>query len=74
MCLSKNALHTVVYVDTKDLVERQVNYHRLITFPVIFSTSVEDPWIAIYEAVNFRVSPSIWNAIKETTTDRPARF
>jgi hypothetical protein len=67
MCLSKNALHTVVYVDTKDRLERQVNYHRsLITFSVTFSTSVEDPWIPIYEAVNFRVSPPIWNAVWDT--------
>lgn len=66
----KNALHTVVYVDTKDLLERQVNYGKLVNSTL----SVDDPWISIYEAVNFAVTPSIWNAIKETTTDRPARF
>jgi len=70
MCLSKNALHTVVYVDTKDRLERRINYVKLVNSTL----SVDDPWVPIYEAVNFRVSPPIWNAIKETTTNNPCQF
>ena len=70
-------LNKVVYVDTKSLVEHHSGYNTLIRISTSLSVIPEhadDPWIAVYDIVNFRVSPSIWNAIKETTTNNPCQF
>ena len=74
-----NKLNKVVYNDTKSLVEHHSGYNTLIRISTSLSLSVipghaDDPWMAVYDIVNFRVSPFIWNATIETTTNIPMQF
>ena len=72
-----NKLNKVVYIDTKSLVEHHSGYNTLIRISTSLSVIPEhadDPWIEVYDIVNFRVSPFIWNATIETTTNIPVQF
>ena len=72
-----NKLSKVVYIDTKSLIEQHFGYNTLIRISTSLSVIPEhadDPWMAVYDIVNFRVSPHIWNATTEKTTNRPMQF